>query len=65
MVEKEELVKRILHRGENSGRSDDTNLDIINKRIDADTRSVKWMLAERNLPNYKLLLTQFSFSSNR
>lgn len=33
-VEKEELVKRILHRGENSGRSDDTNLDIINKRID-------------------------------
>ena len=33
-VEKEELIKRILHRGENSGRSDDTNLDIINKRID-------------------------------
>ncbi|HLG34922.1 MAG TPA: adenylate kinase [Bacteroidia bacterium] len=33
-VEKDELVRRILHRGENSGRSDDTNLDIINKRID-------------------------------
>lgn len=33
-VEKDELLRRILHRGENSGRSDDTNLDIINKRID-------------------------------
>ena len=33
-VEKDELVRRILHRGKDSGRSDDTNLDIINKRID-------------------------------
>jgi len=33
-VEKDELIRRILHRGENSGRSDDSNLEIINKRID-------------------------------
>lgn len=33
-VEYEELVKRILHRGKNSGRSDDNDPDIIRKRID-------------------------------
>ncbi|MBK5284671.1 MAG: adenylate kinase [Bacteroidia bacterium] len=33
-VEKDELIRRILHRGENSERSDDTNMEIINKRLD-------------------------------
>ncbi len=32
-VEKEELVKRLLLRGENSGRSDDQDISIIGKRI--------------------------------
>lgn len=33
-VENEELIKRILHRGEDSGRSDDTNREVIAKRIE-------------------------------
>src|ERR1700712_255081 len=32
-VSEEELVKRLLHRGETSGRSDDSNETIIRKRI--------------------------------
>lgn len=37
-VEKAELMKRILHRGESSGRSDDTDPAIIEKRVDEYTR---------------------------
>lgn len=33
-VEKEELIKRILHRGQDSGRSDDTNREVIERRIE-------------------------------
>ena len=33
-VDDEELIKRILHRGENSGRSDDNDTAIIRKRIE-------------------------------
>lgn len=32
-VEKEELVKRLLHRGKDSGRPDDQNIDVIENRI--------------------------------
>jgi adenylate kinase len=32
-VENEELIKRILHRGEDSGREDDSNREVIEKRI--------------------------------
>jgi adenylate kinase len=32
-VSEEELVKRLLHRGQSSGRSDDTNENIIRSRI--------------------------------
>lgn len=33
-VEKEELVKRLLNRGKDSGRADDQNTEIIEKRIE-------------------------------
>lgn len=33
-VERDELVRRILHRGQDSGRTDDTDPEIISKRID-------------------------------
>ena len=36
-VEKEELIRRLLHRGESSGRSDDKDVTIIKKRIDVYT----------------------------
>lgn len=36
-VEKEELIKRLLQRGESSGRSDDKDGNIIQKRIDVYT----------------------------
>jgi adenylate kinase len=32
-VEKDELVKRLLHRGKDSGRADDQNIDVIENRI--------------------------------
>ena len=32
-VEHDELVRRLLHRGKNSGRTDDRNQDIIENRI--------------------------------
>jgi adenylate kinase len=33
-VERDELIKRLLHRGESSGRSDDKDENVIKKRID-------------------------------
>jgi len=40
-VENEELVKRLMKRGEISGRSDDQSLDVINNRIDVYHQKTK------------------------
>jgi adenylate kinase len=44
-VERDELVRRILHRGEDSGRADDTDPAVIGKRIEEYNRKTAPLIA--------------------